>query len=63
MGVKYFREYIGEGQEEITRAEAMETLSQYYRDVESILSDLDSGVRRSVRLPGGYISAEKDEIV
>lgn len=61
--MKYFLEYIGEGQEEITRVEAMETLSRFYRDVESIMADLDAGRRRSVRLPGGYVSAEKDEIL
>lgn len=61
--MKYFREYIGEGQEEITRAEAIETLSRHYCDVEPVMADLDAGRRRSVRLPGGYISAEKDEIV
>lgn len=61
--MKYFREYIGEGQEMITRAEAKDTLSRYYRDIEPILTDLDSGSRRSIRIPGGYISAERDEIV
>jgi len=58
--MKYYREYIGEGQEEITRPEAMETLAQFYRDVPTLMDDLDSGRCSSIRLPGGYIAAEKE---
>jgi hypothetical protein len=58
--IRYYREYIGEGQEEIAREEAESTLKKFYCDPAPIMADLDSGAIRSVRLPGGYIAAEND---
>jgi hypothetical protein len=61
--MRYFREYIGEGQEEITRAEAINTLSLFYRDTLAVIDNLDSGKITTVRLPGGYLSAEQQDDV
>ncbi|MDD4339241.1 MAG: hypothetical protein PHV00_06125 [Syntrophales bacterium] len=53
--MRYFREYIGEGQEEITREEVMFTVGQIYGHPEGLVRDLETGAIESIRLPGGYI--------
>ena len=58
--MRYFREYIGEGQEEISREEAVHCAGQIYAQPEALVRDLDAGKIASIRLPGGYISREEN---
>lgn len=57
--MRYYREYIGEGQEEISRDEAIREAGQFYGRAASLVDQLDDGRLTSIRLPGGYISCEK----